>query len=58
MTTTSINLNSAANRLDRSRPALSLLEELLAAWEVAFRGGRYTAAKALWIKVEATRRAA
>lgn len=57
MTTTSINLNSAANRLDRSRPALSLLDELLARWEVEFRACRYTAAKALWIKVEVARRA-
>ena len=58
MTTTSININSSANRLDRSRPALSLLDELLAQWEVEFRNGRYTAARALWVKVEAARRAA
>lgn len=58
MTTTSINLNSAANRLDRSRPALSRTDELLAQWEVHFRNCRYTAAREVWPKVEAARRTA
>lgn len=58
MTTTSINLNSAEYRLSLTRPALSLLDELLAQWEVEFRNGRYTAAREVWVKVEAARRAA
>ena len=58
MTTTSINLNSAEYRLSLTRPALSLLDELLAAWWVEFNASRYTAAREVWSKVEAARRAA
>lgn len=57
MTNTSINLNSAANRLDRTRPALSLVEELLAQWECHFRSGRYIMAHMAWQQVEKARRA-
>jgi hypothetical protein len=58
MTTYQTNLNSAEYRLSQSRPALTLLDELLAAWWVHFRNCRYTAAREVWSKIEAARREA
>lgn len=59
MSQTSINLNSAAWRLDQSRRQQgNALAIALDNWEYFFQMGRYTEARQMWAEVERLRAAA